>query len=483
VQGITHNVSTRFVWEFNGQDLAGMALPRVSKSLERGAIPYNPDLDPEAQKKKGLSRVFYIAHQRLKRANWPNLREEMLREAASGPGLLAGGSIGIFLLRFAGRLMPSVFKGRRANELSRESIQEMGSTFNGFLEERNHQGRSIEPTRDLIKDFYKSLFGQEINDHGQNLLEKRVPIRLDLLKPASDPEYTLKFGLGSGDYIKHLVEDNIDGLGYELPGYQKRWPLLRGLTNLKNALTGHRPEIKIKERQKTLNEIVDQWAEAMADHAQLEWDGVKRNFFSKNKVNHKAQARLNYWSQMLEKAVIELNRDRWFTHQFKADHWLIRNGRRGIKEQGVGGRQGVIRFYDKFRDVIVNAGMQVRQGSKSSLKDAMNGTVKHLESMAIAKFFLFGGFTCGWLWWLAHYIQKGRNYPANRLLSEAGVMPPTQGPGAQLTGVQQGRGPSIASSSSPPLECSDRVQGVNNPFLQGLKPNKLTSQAATGGSY
>jgi hypothetical protein len=68
-------------------DVFGIWIPRISVSLTRDAMPYNPLKDPDL-KDRPMAQAWGLAQWRkLKALNWPNFMEETNREFASGPGL------------------------------------------------------------------------------------------------------------------------------------------------------------------------------------------------------------------------------------------------------------------------------------------------------------------------------------------------------------------------------------------------------------
>lgn len=68
-------------------DVFGIWIPRISVSLTRDAMPYNPLKDPDLKDRPPAQAWAVAQWRKLKALNWPNFLEETNREFASGPGL------------------------------------------------------------------------------------------------------------------------------------------------------------------------------------------------------------------------------------------------------------------------------------------------------------------------------------------------------------------------------------------------------------
>lgn len=76
-----------FVMGVMAIDFIALFFPRSGKALTRSSKNYDPQQDPEAMRRTGISEKLYVAGQRLKRLNWTNFVEEFSRELCGGPGL------------------------------------------------------------------------------------------------------------------------------------------------------------------------------------------------------------------------------------------------------------------------------------------------------------------------------------------------------------------------------------------------------------
>lgn len=410
---ITRAMDLNFIASFVGQDTFGFWVPRISVSLVRGAIPYDPKNDPEAQRRKGLNRSLYIFTQKAKRANWANLYEETMREVATAPGLLLWGSAGGILLKTTGRFTEFP-EGRRCMEMPIAVVKEFSQAFQHHvvtqgLGQSNHNPANRHA---FIKSFYQGLLKPEVNAQGEALLDKPLLIKQQLGSRASHADYNL-----SKKAIRYLMEADVDGL-HELKQHSK-------------------PEKAVIERSMTLRHAVEQWAEAHADNALFDLAGGKKNPFSKQ--NAQLQARLSYWTRAIEKIVYEHNYSRPETHRGGYDQWNVLLGNKE-KAFSIDGAHGVLHYGDKFRDFIVSTMRRVDRaaalekqgklpapgsvsptqrllGASHGLKAASKDVVDHLAKLGVAKITLLSGLTFWWMWYLAHSVQSKRAYPANRMVS------------------------------------------------------------------
>ena len=400
VQPLTERVASSYVWEFNGIDMGAMGFPRTLKAVSRGANPYDPDTDPVAQQLSGLQRHSYILKQKLHHLNWLNGYEEIMREIASGPGcVMLSTAISVALLRPLSRLL-DLPEGRRAMDLPNEQVRTLAKAFNTFAASQP-SALKTQPEQ-LAKAFYTQLFTAGVQDKA--LLDTAVDLSFDALEAATDPEYTLNHA-----HFNRLVDAKFAEFAH-----LKTLP--RGLT----AWFSEKPNTHINKRT-TVREAIDAWSSAMAEHLAYEIDGTKKAAMLPGTAawskNMQAQSRLNYTSQVLEKAVIEINRQHPMTHQLSSSTWPIKLAD-GIKTMDLTllkHKNGALRVVDKFRDVMGSAFRKVSKGE--TIEQAVRVTSKRTRGGAWAMALAFTGLSTGYLWWLSHAIQKGREYPANHNLS------------------------------------------------------------------
>jgi hypothetical protein len=395
---ITYKVANNFVFSFCGQDLVGMGLPRVGQSLLRDAEIYEPEKDPKAQRLKGLPKTLYIKTQQAKHANWVNLYEEIMREIASGPGLLAWGTVGTLAFKASGRFT-GLPEGRRCFELPLAQVKALEGSFQTYLQGQG-QPNPKHP-KALIQGFYEQLFHPaKAPLTGEALLEKPLTLKLDLRQAASHPDFTL-----SPKNLRSLAANDVDGLAAELGAFAKQPNLFKRL-----------PKQAPIARQTTLKQLVTHWAEALADNTLLELKGAKRNVF--NKENLALRAKINYYSQAVEQAVIQLNHGQPQAHRFAYNAWPIKLADKATQAFAVGDREGLLGQADKFSDMIASALRRSQKaeqlGQKLPLAQASKQVLNHVAKLGVVKTVSFTAMTFWWMWYLAHEIQKGRRYPARR---------------------------------------------------------------------
>jgi hypothetical protein len=110
-------------------DFFALWIPRAWTALMRGVMAYDPEQDPEAQKKSGFSEKVYVAKERFKRLNWPNFFEEWWREFASGPGMFIWPTICFSVFRNA-------TDSRRAIQLPQFTLRQLNNQLKDFLGEK-----------------------------------------------------------------------------------------------------------------------------------------------------------------------------------------------------------------------------------------------------------------------------------------------------------------------------------------------------------
>lgn len=415
---LTQAIATNFFFSFNGQDLVGMGVPRVSKSLSRGATPYNPATDPVAQQKHGLSRTLYIKRQELNHANWSNLKEEMSREVEAAPGMLVISLTGFALLRPLMRLTHWPM-GRRTVELPHADVKALGNAFTQFYQQ-NEASLQHQPFKTTVAQFYKQLFADEKHPlTGDSLLDTPVHLDTTFGHRAAEPDYTL-----SPKHLKLLADNNVDGTQTELANLPKR----QGLWPFDRYPQGQEPRV---QRPTTLRHLIDQYADTMAEHVGYELDGTKAAVLWSQQAREKndlAHAKLSYYTQLLGDAVQEVNADRLPTHQQHLDGWAVHWGGDSPTTKGLVGKEGVLRYADKFRDALGDVGRLVADARKAhpqgaltaeTVGKAMTGVTQHVGGLKVVATAFFTVATSYYMWWLSHAIQKGREYPANTLVSES----------------------------------------------------------------
>jgi hypothetical protein len=452
---ITQAIATNFFFSFNGQDLVGMGVPRVSKSLSRGATPYDPTTDPVAQQKHGLNRTVYVQHQRLKNANWSNLKEEMAREVEAAPGMMVISLTGFALLRPLMRLTHWPM-GRRTVELPYGDVKALGNAFTQFYKQ-NEATLQHEDFKTTVAQFYKQLLADEKHPlTGDSLLDKPVTLDVTFGHRSVEPDYTL-----SPKMLKLLADHKIDGTQAELANLPKR----QGLWQFDRYPQGQEPKV---QRSTTLRTLINQYAKTMAEHVGYELDGTKAAVLWSQQArdnNDLAHAKLCYFTQLLGDAVQQVNADRLTTHQQHLDGWAVHWGGASPTTKGLIGKDGVLRYADKFRDALADVGRLVADAPKAhpqgaltaeTVGKAMTSVTQHIGGLKVVATAFFTVATSYYMWWLSHAIQKGREYPANTLVSES---------------IHSVNHVSTASSASPVLESSTLGQAANqllatvtNPF-------------------
>ncbi|MFM7468803.1 MAG: hypothetical protein ACKO37_04830 [Vampirovibrionales bacterium] len=81
-----HWIKSGLIQTIIALDVLGIWMPRIGVSLVRGALPYDPQKDPDLKTMSPWDAWRTGKWRQLKALNWPNLAEETNREFASGPG-------------------------------------------------------------------------------------------------------------------------------------------------------------------------------------------------------------------------------------------------------------------------------------------------------------------------------------------------------------------------------------------------------------
>lgn len=395
---ITEAIETNFLVNFNMLDFAGMGVPRVSRSLQRGAEPYNPNQDPKAQEKQGLDRWLYIKRQQLGHANWPNLYEELLREIQAAPGALLVPTLALAAMPLASRFTHQPF-GRRALLLSRQALDEQSHLVTHLAQASKKPTLSFS---ELMTAYYHNAM-----DASQPVHRKPLSLQLNLDKTE---HYHTQYTLNEQDRL--LLFQHRD----RLPAW-----LANGLTPPPAAkpLQGRPPhELNIKA---SFQEVKTAWAEVMvrlADMDKAHGTGWKLLTTPPLKQEREQLVREQaLLSQLLDQAVIQVNHE---TSPQKPNQY---HQLRLTTGASVNAGEFILHA-DKFRDVLTQL---YHQSSEPIQSQALSEKLAEKTQGMMTVKLLYSGLSltamCSWMWFLSHALQRGRAYPANRLIMEAGSEP------------------------------------------------------------
>lgn len=152
---VFQNISEVFLLAYLVQDGVSMILPRIIKGTLRGREKYEPSADPHARDlpMKDQLRLWLVKN--FQGLNWAQSREEVVREAFAGPGLLVllGSVLGVGTKLF----------GNSAMGLSAPSLNGLAKGFASQAEKAEKAlkpGESLVP-RDLVARHLDSLFADK----------------------------------------------------------------------------------------------------------------------------------------------------------------------------------------------------------------------------------------------------------------------------------------------------------------------------------
>ncbi len=485
---ITEQIDTSFFWNFNILDYAGMGFPRVSRSLKRGAIPYNPDTDPETQEREGLEQWVYIKQQQAKNANWDNLWEEFLRECQNSPGALL-----LPALLFTAIPLTSRFTGfpagRRAfqiggKEIDNKHVQPLVSYLENQTDAKTPFPSDVAGRKTLLSEYYQSLFIQEKPEF---LTATLPPVSVPINKPVtlfplfqgfkerpSESNYTLtpqQLEALAGKKLPALNTGGIDLTVGNIPFQIERHPS-------PDFAKANAFVLSTKENV-TVGQLSKAWADALANLTafQLEHNGVAKATFpwGANAALHTKHHRLIQEYVLLTNMLdvgIELANKQLGASSSKNPSQLILGGILKLKDESgklklkdekgfkVGSFIQFANQTDKVQDVIV-AAFQKLDKAKATVTPSVDNFVHALKqtqnTMGALKFVVTIGsaiWMSWWMWTLAHILQAGRAYPANRLVRSEGVKNPLTTP--TIVGNNNNKG----KTSSTPLVEAPKLEGT-----------------------
>lgn len=410
--GLAAKIDSQFFWNFTVLDFVGMAFPRISRSLQRGALPYDPEKDPEAQKREGLDKWWYIKQQQIHNANWANLKEEMLREIQAAPGSLLVPTIVFSALPLASRFKALNWTGRRSLLMSEAKARQEKESWYQFL------GSGAKPPHNATDTKGLQALGSGYVQHVfQDLPATHRHHRMDV-------HFTPQ---GTMDPYFHLSQGHLKTLKQGLNPSE--------LLGLKQALM-QTPRLKgntsITLKNISLDEVIHEIAKVQGEllHFDVEHGSASLFFNSQRRQEHALlTAKMQALYGIAEQAALQVNAK--FSPELRPLKQMTRLPVRvgdTVETQPFLDR---LRQIDKGRDLMVSAlNTFTQKQGKGELKDALVQAFEHMrgtKSLATIGSFAW---MMGWMWYLAHAIQKGREYPANRLVS-----------------YSQGKTPEVSSSS------------------------------------
>ena len=398
--GLASKIDSQFFWDFTILDFVGMGFPRISRSLQRGAVPYDPLKDPEAQKRSGLDKWFYIRRKKTENANWPNLREEMLREIQAAPGSLLVPALVFSLLPLVSRNKYLSWTGRRNMLMSEQDLMLEHQNLQQFLTETSplpprysEEGASLEA---LGKGYVERVF-KGISEPMRNQ-SVAIEIKGDGI---INPYYHMSKG-----HLKTLQKGLNDD---ELFG-------------LKQALNRH-PKLNKTSSLSLENVTLDKVVQAIGEvqGKLLAFDvqhGAGAMFFN---MEHRQEhalltAKMQTLFNIAEATAMKVNAIHCPQTRMQQEmtHLPIMTG-------GTFSPKAVLhhlQMMDKGRDLMV-ATFRRFFGQPNNGKTLQETLSQSLNTAKATKAFItLGSFMwmLGWMWYLSHAIQRGREYPANRLV-------------------------------------------------------------------
>jgi|GEM_PF-3811198 len=411
---LTAKIDTQFFWDFTILDFAGMGFPRVSRSLQRGAIPYDPDDDPEAQKKQGLDKWAYVKQRQLQNANWPNLIEEMLREVQASPGALLVPAIIFSIAPFMGRftqLGPLAPTGRRGLLMSQGDATQQVDSIRKTLASLQTSATSV-PTSKKDHAAIATIGQQNVLQQFKGIPEKDLnsPLRIAFIRTSP------------GDPYYHLSKGHIETLKKTLSKNE-----FFGLSEQLQRLTKGEKGSTITLENVTLKKVIDELATIQGDLLSFDLEKGMDSIFTNaknrdilNALTAKHQALYLIFEQLTE----EVNARHYPKKRFDNSMTMLTKNGTDVEVLSF------VKNLDRGRDILA-AGMRnyFKEGGEYSPVDMVTRSFENMKATKATLALGAGVWMSSWMWYLSHAIQKGREYPANRLSRESdlngSVLPPS----------------------------------------------------------
>jgi hypothetical protein len=445
VSVITEQIDTSFFWNFNILDYAGMGFPRVSRSLKRGAVPYDPETDPETQRRGGLDKFIYTKHQQIKNANWANLWEEFLRESQNSPGALLMPAVMFATLPVLSRFtdFPA---GRRAIQLGGQMMQDKHlSPLTSYLQEQgyaNKEFKTPEERKQLLSQYYQSLFAQKDNPQFLNTVVSSASVAVNkpatltpvldmIIERPSEPIYTLTL-----EHLKNVSgKDSLPKFGEQPFAFSIGKVPLQVEAHPIPAYANKKAFVLSTQGNVTLGQLSAQWAEslAMLTEFQLKHGGVRKATFNfgadKALYQEHETLRQQYviLTNLLDAAIESTNKQLGASVANEPSQLVL--GTKGKKSVSVGSFMQFANQADKVQDVLVSAFKKLDKNTQmpptgEHFIQALEQTQHNMGAFKFAITIGAGVWMSWWMWTLAHVLQAGRAYPANRLVRSEGSQQP-----------------------------------------------------------
>ncbi|MFN7310699.1 MAG: hypothetical protein ACK5T0_04935, partial [Vampirovibrionales bacterium] len=346
----------------------------------------------------GLDKWIYIRRKKAENANWANLREEMLREVQAAPGSLLVPALVFGLVPLASRNKLLSWTGRRALQMSENELTQEHKNVQQFLSEEPIKPSSPQD-RESLEALGKGYVERVFEDIPAVKRNHNVAIEFQG-NGLINPYYHMSNG-----HLKTLKEglkyDELFGLKASLNSHAK----LNKNTNL---------NLENVSLDKVVAEIADVQGKLLA--FDLEHGAGSMLFNQKRRQEHALlTAKMQALYNIAEQTALKVNaiHSPQTRMEKQMTHLNTMNGK-GFSQNAVLSR---LRNIDKGRDLMV-AGLRnfFGKAGKGDLKDALAQSFN--TAKATKAFMTLGSFVwmLGWMWYLAHAIQKGREYPANRLV-------------------------------------------------------------------
>jgi hypothetical protein len=395
---LASKIDSQFFWDFTILDFVGMGFPRISRSLQRGAVPYDPEKDPEAQQRKGLNKWIYIRCKKSQNANWANLGEEIMREVQAAPGSLLVPALVFGLVPLLSRNKFLSWTGRRSLQMSESELTQEHQNMQQFLTET-----PIRPTnpqdRKSLEAFGKGYVERVFE--GIPALKRQEKVAIEFHgNTLINPYYHLSNG-HLNSLKKGLKDDELFGLKASLNSHTK-------LNN--NSLLS----LKDVTLDQVIKEIADVQGKLLAFDVE---HGSGSIFFNKTRREEHTllTAKMQALYNIAEHTALKAN-------AIHSPNTRMKNQMIHLNTmQAKGTTQTAflhhLRGMDQGRDLMV-AGLRnfFAKAGKGDFKEALAQSFN--TAKATKAFITLGSlmWMLGWMWYLSHAIQRGREYPANRLV-------------------------------------------------------------------
>lgn len=186
---VFNQIDSSYLVGFLAMDVVGLWIERIFTGLLAGRYHYDPQADPANRQRSPLQRRVTAARETLKGLNWPNMWEELKREALTAPGCMGLPTLAFIWARW--------HHGSQALQLGYDSLRRLSDTFAAAFSQAPEA---------LSSQAMTTRFADTVNGLFVDTAMRAKPLEASLAPLAKAYGLTTEGTATIGDFIDHWAQ-------------------------------------------------------------------------------------------------------------------------------------------------------------------------------------------------------------------------------------------------------------------------------------